>query len=758
MGDSLRGQPQQLPMASVLPNSPVRFGIRPVDANVPRNTLMNRPPLGNQLYILHNGAVGPMPTPPPNVMQVRSLADRQAVTPQANGLTGIAARPFSVVQSPLRSSTPTSGASQLAVFMNQLIELSRKSAPVGTQSAIVNLIQKLVDSEIDCDTFCTQLSASLNRDAEPMNIGPFIKDNIALLRRELYSGVCTLPNIRPPSLDVEASQSQQHPSPIPQPIIAGVSTVSSLPNSVSTPVMISHASLPVRQSFTNVSTIESAPSTILPRQALSTFTSPQQQQHRLPTPAMPISVTPQVNPSTATSVVLQPNAPTTSTTYSTAAICVSRAGETPIFTSSASTLPTTAVGQPLIHTSNIFHPVIRPILPSSYSTRTPPSIAPYRPQLRPIAPTVIVPNAPFPVVPSPHATSTVVATTTPMVQAIRMRPVSITSTASTQQPAFARATVFGGVTRPSLIPQSSSSTTPTPSTVAAAALQSPLNQPFFPVSQLKSHLAQRLSNSQVTITDEAYTCIAHGLENFLRSILTRLSIVMGHKALRLSNDPHLTQTDFARDQMAFLVKLDEHDKNRKNELEREMIFKAAKSRLRNEHPEQQRLRDIARQLANENYEREQRRQANLTALSAIGDPRKSKPSLSNPDRSLVTSRLSTLGAGGDLTGSQISGMPQGSRLSLVNASQLRLLQTNVAASTSCLGLASKPGALSRVGSSGSGLASRPLSASTGFAPSSSFNLAASLRARKAGLRDLQLVLSKDGKLCRSKTYFKSFWR
>nr|VZI34825.1 unnamed protein product [Spirometra erinaceieuropaei] len=94
MGDSLRGQPQQLPMASVLPNSPVRFGIRPVDANVPRNTLMNRPPLGNQFYILHNGAVGPMPTPPPNVMQVRSLADRQAVTPQANGLTGIAARKF----------------------------------------------------------------------------------------------------------------------------------------------------------------------------------------------------------------------------------------------------------------------------------------------------------------------------------------------------------------------------------------------------------------------------------------------------------------------------------------------------------------------------------------------------------------------------------------------------------------------------------------------------------------------------------------
>ncbi|VDL94897.1 unnamed protein product [Schistocephalus solidus] len=720
---------------------------------------MTRPPLGNQFYILHNGAVGPMPTPPPNVMQVRSLADRQIVTPQANGLTGIAPRPFSVVQSPLRSSTPTSGASQLAVFMNQLIELSRKSAPVGTQNAIVNLIQQLVDSEIDCDTFCTQLSASLNRDAEPMNIGPFIKDNIALLRRELYSGVCTLPNIRPPSLDAEISQSQQHPSSIPQPVIAGVSTVSNLANSVSTPVMISHTSLPVRPSFTNVSSMESAPSTILPRQAATTFTShQQQQQHRLPSPAMPISITSQVHPSTATSVVLQANAPTTSMTYSTAAVCVSRAGETPIFTSSTSTLPSTAVGQPLIHTSNIFHPVIRPILPSSYTTRTPHSIAPYRPQLRPIAPTVIVPNTPFPVVPSPHVTSTAVATTTPMVQAIRMRPVSIASTAPTQQPTFTRATVFGSVTRPSIVPQSSSSTIATSSTMAATALQSPLNQPFFPVSQLKLHLAQRLNNSQVTISDEAYTCIAHGLENFLRSILTRLSIVMGHKALRLSNDPHLTQTDFARDQMAFLVKLDEHDKNRKSELEREMIFKAAKSRLRNEHPEQQRLRDIARQLANENYEREQRRQANLTALSAIGDPRKSKANLSNPDRSLVTTRISTLGTGGELTGSHISGLPQGSRLSLVNASQLRLLPTNVAASASCLGLANKPGTLSRVGSSGSGLAGRPISGSTGFAPSSSFNLAASLRARKAGLRDLQLVLSKDAKLCRSKTYFKSFWR
>ncbi|VDN20610.1 unnamed protein product [Dibothriocephalus latus] len=171
-----------------------------------------------------------------------------------------------------------------------------------------------------------------------------------------------------------------------------------------------------------------------------------------------------------------------------------------------------------------------------------------------------------------------------MVQAIRMRPVPIASIASTQQPTFTRATVFGTVTRPSLAPQSSlstiaptsSSSTVTATKSATSALQSSLNQPFFPVSQLKSHLAQRLNNSQVTISDEAYTCIAHGLENFLRSILTRLSIVMGHKTLRLANDPHLTQTDFARDQMAFLVKLDEHDKNRKSELEREMIFKAAK--------------------------------------------------------------------------------------------------------------------------------------------------------------------------------------
>ncbi|VDN23671.1 unnamed protein product, partial [Dibothriocephalus latus] len=128
--------------------------------------------------------------------------------------------------------------------MNQLIELSRKSAPVGTQNAIVNLIQQLVDSEIECDTFCTQLSASLNRDAEPMNIGPFIKDNIALLRRELYNGVCTLPNIRPPSLDVEASQSQRLPSSLPQPIIAGVSTMS---NSLSQPKYCHLGGVPVKR-------------------------------------------------------------------------------------------------------------------------------------------------------------------------------------------------------------------------------------------------------------------------------------------------------------------------------------------------------------------------------------------------------------------------------------------------------------------------------------------------------------------------------
>lgn len=125
------------------------------------------------------------------------------------------------------------------------------------------------------------------------------------------------------------------------------------------------------------------------------------------------------------------------------------------------------------------------------------------------------------------------------------------------------------------------------SAVAAAAAVAPaavspspssqMNQPFFPVSQIRSYLSTQLSQSSIAmISDEAINCMAHGLDAFLRSILTRVSVVAGHKAVKLSEDPHLTQVDFAREQLNYLQRLGEFDRQKQSELEKEYILKAAK--------------------------------------------------------------------------------------------------------------------------------------------------------------------------------------
>lgn len=118
---------------------------------------------------------------------------------------------------------------------------------------------------------------------------------------------------------------------------------------------------------------------------------------------------------------------------------------------------------------------------------------------------------------------------------------------------------------------------PAPSPVSVTSSTNLMNIPFFPVSQIRSHLSTQLSSeSNAMLSDEAVNCLAHGLETLLRSILTRVSVVVGHKTVKLANDPHLKQLDHAKEQLNYIQRLDEHNKRKQSELEKEYILKAAK--------------------------------------------------------------------------------------------------------------------------------------------------------------------------------------
>lgn len=175
------------------------------------------------------------------------------------------------------------------------------------------------------------------------------------------------------------------------------------------------------------------------------------------------------------------------------------------------------------------------------------------------------------------------------------------------------------------------------------------------------------------------------------------------------------------------------------------------SRARNEDPDQIRMREMARRIATEDYEREKQHQANLTALHAIGPQRKRKlESIESNDSNDGVYSLRESGAA--------SGTSQ-VRLALLGANRLNLVTPGGAGNS-----------LSRTnsGDSQSILHSstelsinnnnNTITSSSSHASGPAFSLAHSSRVHRATLRDIQMVLSRTMRLRRTRTHFSTHWR
>ena len=76
-------------------------------------------------------------------------------------------------------------------------------------------------------------------------------------------------------------------------------------------------------------------------------------------------------------------------------------------------------------------------------------------------------------------------------------------------------------------------------------------------------------------------------------------------------------------QIKFLNELERIERKRQDEAEREALFRAAKSRTKTEDPEKERMRAKAKEMQRFEDEQAQQKQANNTAMLAIGgQPRK----------------------------------------------------------------------------------------------------------------------------------------
>lgn len=159
--------------------------------------------------------------------------------------------------------------------------------------------------------------------------------------------------------------------------------------------------------------------------------------------------------------------------------------------------------------------------------------------------------------------------------------------------------------------------------LSSSALQARLRQ-----IMLRHGLDEPLSSSTTTSSSsvsDLTALVSHAVELRLRSLLQRLSVIAEHRADLIKTEQRHTVSRDVRGQLRFLEELDRLERRRHDELEREMLLRAAKSRSKTEDPEQAKLKAKAKEMQRVEMEEVRQREANITALQAIG-PRK-KPRL-----------------------------------------------------------------------------------------------------------------------------------
>eukprot|EP00066_Takifugu_rubripes_P027370 XP_011616636.1 PREDICTED: transcription initiation factor TFIID subunit 4 [Takifugu rubripes] len=118
--------------------------------------------------------------------------------------------------------------------------------------------------------------------------------------------------------------------------------------------------------------------------------------------------------------------------------------------------------------------------------------------------------------------------------------------------------------------------------------------------------------------------ISHAAQQRLQDLLEKVSHVAQLRSHILKEDGRHEQVSDVRAQLKFFEQLDQLERQRKEEQEREILLKAAKSRSRQEDPEQLRLKQKAKEMQQQELAQIRHREANLTALAAIGPRKKRK--------------------------------------------------------------------------------------------------------------------------------------
>ncbi|KAK1172848.1 transcription initiation factor TFIID subunit 4-like [Acipenser oxyrinchus oxyrinchus] len=204
----------------------------------------------------------------------------------------------------------------------------------------------------------------------------------------------------------------------------------------------------------------------------------------------------------------------------------------------------------------------------------------------------------------------------------------------------------------------------TNSELVGSVIRSCRDEPFLLTSALQKKILETGNRHDITeVNPDVVSLVSHATQERLRTLVEKMTVASHHRTRSYKDDSRNLLLNDTRSQLKFFEQLDRLEKQRKDEEEREMLLRAAKSRSNKEDPDQLRLKQKAKEMQQLELAEMQQRDANRTALAAIG-PRKKRPL----DSLGYGSGSETIGHG-DVTGASQSAIPkQFSRLRTTRAS------------------------------------------------------------------------------------------
>lgn len=524
-------------------------------------------------------------------------------------------------------------------FLATLIKLASGSGPQATEMGqnVKNLVQNLLEAKIEPEEFTKKLYVELKSSPQPYLV-PFLKKSMLALRQLM------------PNAQSFIQQCMQQPAPTQEAVSTCTSALTPSTAVATSPVAAN--SLPVIKPVSASTTVTAAP---VIKPVLSSASVTASLQAMKPVPA-----------SAVVTASLRPAPSVLTTTVSTSGLTAIQTVK-PVFTSAVATSSLQSVKPVLV--STVASSAATPLQPLKPVMGTPISIKISQPNsivTQPVATQQVVKVKQL-VVQQPSGTIVKQVSTLPQSSTLTLQtPVEKRMPLNTlvQTNQFPAGSVLKQVTLPGnkilslqaspiqktkikengttsfrdeddindvtsmagvSITEESACILATNSELIGTVTRSCADEPFLLSEALQKKILNIGKRHDIMeLNSDVVNLISHATQERLRGLLEKLTVIAQHRvSTHKGSETYIVSSD-TRAQLKFLEKLDHLEKQRKDEEEREMLLRAAKSRSNKEDPEHLRLKQKVKEMQQLELAQMQQREANLTALAAIG-PRKKRP-------------------------------------------------------------------------------------------------------------------------------------